>query len=196
MSPGTSERSDSRPMSEMDADTDDEDEESLDRIDWTFASDADLVYGASGLSEGDVILERSVLEDVVAIRRAVVSSDTWGELAEKLPERLLSEVLERIDAYELESRGLTRDAAITDLPADLPLVIPGWEELQWPKLPEYAMHRWLPSDVRDEFGSEEETLLDGEFSVIKDISRLVVQLTHAGARCTRDDSLVAQAYVR
>jgi hypothetical protein len=176
----------------MDAEA--EEERASIRAGCAFAAGMDIVYGQSRVSEGMVFLPRYTVERLAAIRRALEGDPTWGELRASLPDDVLEEVRERAgdglaDAY-LES-----DVAVADIPADTRVGrVQGFDDREWPRIPDVEAAHWLPEELIEEFGElRPGGLYEDQAHIIRG-EDLAEALRAAGARCERNDDLIAGAY--
>lgn len=170
--------------------------ERIERLGWTFAEGEDLVYGTAGLDEGWVVVPREDLTSLIALRDALGQADTWGALRRRLDGSQLEEVRQHLSDRSMAERGLSARDPLESVPDDLEVYIESLELGGWPGFPEDLMNDWLPVAILAEFGVAVRTHLDGDWFVVSDMDGLREWLERSGARCTRDDDLLARAYQR
>jgi hypothetical protein len=163
--------------------------------------DAPLVYGEAG--EGLVFMPKPEADELAALRKALQSSTTWGELRNSVSEERwqgIREAIERVvedipDEYREEGGIYALDL---DNPGDAAFdydTIPGHADGDWPEWPAQQMLEWMPSEIVLHLGEVADSMFNGEYLVLplKNESAIVEALEAAGWACKRNDDLVQAA---
>ncbi len=179
-------------------------------------SRGDLVYGE--IDDYLVFIMTTDAEKLSDCHKAVWTSKTWGQLRSRVTRHDYNELLAPMDeaigffAFYRDwrvgkpriSRARAREAYMglpigERLPEDsdpfdveqVPWVLEG----HWPDWPAQAMLEWVPRNVREQYGTEECSTVNGEFLTFacNDERKVVAEFRRAGYRCVRDDELVQRA---
>jgi hypothetical protein len=112
------------------------------------------------------------------------TSKTWGEFLARLPEDEYENFLEYYQSKNY-SPGKPFD------PGDIDAYCAG----DWPERPIFSMLGWMPQEIVDKYGEVIETLLDGEYLIIRpENERHVVKaLREVGYIVKKNDKLVKAA---
>lgn len=142
-------------------------------------STSDVVLGH--LNGSIVLVPQRRGHQLIAIRRAVASSETWGDLRAAIPEEL------RHDLDQLHGDDPVPDDAVPL--ADRP--VPGWDDGDWPGSPAQEMLEWVPKAVRA-LGTVEQTTLNGPYlELAPDREPAILEaLLAASFTAERDDAFV------
>jgi hypothetical protein len=140
-----------------------------------------VIYGE--LDGGLIFLLEPDAEGLVAVRRAIHGSRTWGEFFDALPDAYRSEVRDILADDDIEIRN--DDAFHPD-------EIPGYPDGDWPQWPAARMLEWMPEEIANEFGEHVGSAITGDSLQIaahkeEDVVRA---LNAAGYSCHRDESMI------
>ncbi|MGB3772144.1 MAG: hypothetical protein WBA00_13455 [Rhodococcus sp. (in: high G+C Gram-positive bacteria)] len=135
--------------------------------------------------DGDLIFVRRELADQLAAVHT--GFETWGDAKAGLDANTWSDLRARFVDSEEEVPGAEEQF---DLDA-----VPGFADGDWPVWPAALMVDEVPETVREQFGSVEDSVLNGPFLKLQATGerKLVSALESRGWVCTRDDELIRRA---
>lgn len=107
--------------------------------------------------------------------RAGLSEKRWHEIVESIEDAGF-ELPKDTDTYDLDD-------------------VPGYQDGDWPEWPDQLMLSWLPKQVISDFGTVEDSTLNGEYLRLDPSNEgaIVAALSAGGWTCVRDDKLVPDA---
>jgi hypothetical protein len=185
--------------SPVDANEDDEPRddrrEEAPALDWSFARDEDVVYGTSLVHpDGLVFLPRAWIDRLVAIRKVLRSTPTWGDLRAVLDEEDLEEIRERTQVF-LEEDGIAPTDPMNLILDERPVGhIRGVDEFEWPELPDGMMISWIPAEIAHRYAERQTGMIMADQLQVVDEDGFIQGLESVGASCERNDDLIARAF--
>ena len=140
------------------------------------------VYGI--VDESLIFIRSSLAEQLDTLRSGF---GTWGDARAGLDPSMWDEISDRFTNSDEDVPG---DAEQFDLEA-----VPGVADGDWPAWPAALMAEEMPEAVRQQFGTIEDSVLNGQFLTLEpqDEASIVKSLESHGWVCTRDDDLVRRA---
>jgi len=159
-----------------------------------------------GTLNGDLVLIRKVdADELVAVRRALDKATTWGEFKALAPDAheelvglLGTEEDEAVSDDEADDAD-SFDADLGGAPADS-ASFSGWQigpvmDGDFPAMPEAMMLGWVPEAIQREFGTVEQTSINGEVLSFdaENTTAIIAALTSLGYECVEDPVTVKAA---
>jgi hypothetical protein len=141
-------------------------------------TDKDLTWGA--INDEAVFGRAALVKELGALRTALDNAQTWGEFRTQVSAKRMREIAD--------------DDPADDAPfaAD---EIPGFIDGDWPEWLHQEMLVWLPRDLITEFGTVEDSVLNGQVLSVPAHAgeSLAHELERRGWSCLRDDHAVSLA---
>lgn len=146
-------------------------------------SERDVTWGIISDQEQAVFGLTPLVADLGVLRTAISDAATWGEFRRAI-------TTERVRELEDNLEELPPD----DEPFD-PTEIFGYGDGDWPEWLHQEMLGWIPGDLIAQFGSVQESVLNGPMAEIPADAgaAMAAELETHGFHCVHDDELVTLA---
>lgn len=140
----------------------------------------DLVYGEVGSDL--VFIPRDRAEELAGVYAALQDASTWGDFKQRVSAERWQQAMSRLDD-EPSDGDLCRAESIF-----------GYEDGDWPEWAAQRMLDWVPASISQQFGTVDDSVLNGSFLHFDpaDRAEVVAALESAGFKC-QEDSLVLDA---
>lgn len=149
-----------------------------------------LLYGEID-GDGLVFVSMAKAYQLIGLGLALATAHTWGDLRMLV----LDDVYRQIVAMVRDTRGREEDWEPAADVAFNTNDLSAYHDGDWPDWPAQEALSWLPIEIQERYGTDEESVLNGPYLHLdpEHEAAIVRDLELAGYRCQRDQRLLEQA---